>query len=360
MSQHRHQGVDTLRGLACLLLVALHTIGEAPEHGLRVADDHPLAVFAALFFHLRMPLFAMLSGFVYGYRPVEPGQSLAFLGGKLGRLGLPYLFAATAFLAVNIVLGGPHALPLTGIHEAYLLPYAQFWFLQALFLIFLILAMADTLFPRAPFAVAAALFIVSAIAFLSPFGRGIEWLSFDRMLYLLPFFAFGLALNRMRPAVPRTLIAVLLGGALILMTLYALDVFADPHRDIPRRTAIALALGTVLGGSLLVVTLRFDPLARIGRFSFTIFLYHLFVVEALQWLYASAGRPPAYVGLAMGVTAGIVCPIVFHLVVLRLGHWPARIALGLDARARRETPATVPWPGKNTGSGATASRLAKP
>lgn len=345
MARQRNQGIDTLRGLACLLLVALHVIGEAPEHGLRIADDHPLALFAELFFHLRMPLFAMLSGFVYGYRPAEPGGQLTFLRGKLGRLGLPYLFAATAFLLVNIVLAGPYALAPAELYEAYLLPYAQFWFLQALLLIFAVMAAADTMFPRAPLAVAVGLFIVSALAFLSPFGQGIEALSFDRMLYLLPFFAFGLVLHRMQPEIPRTLIAVLLGGLIILFTLNALDVFADPARAISRRTAMALSLGVVFSGFLLVLRPRFAPLAWIGRFSFTIFLYHLFAVEALQWLYASIGRPPAYIGLALGVTAGIACPIVFHLVTLRLGRWPARITLGLDPQsAKPETNVAAPWP----------------
>ncbi|WP_420432913.1 acyltransferase family protein [Hyphobacterium sp.] len=345
MARQRNQGIDTLRGLACLLLVALHVIGEAPGHGLRIADDHPLALFAELFFHLRMPLFAMLSGFVYGYRPVEPGGRSRFLRGKLGRLGLPYLFAATAFLFVNIVLAGPYALPAGEIHLAYLLPYAQFWFLQALLLIFVVMAAADTMFPRAPLAVAACVFIVSALAFLSPIGQGIELLSFDRMLYLLPFFAFGLVLHRMQPEIPRTLIAVLLGGMIILFTLNALDVFAGPARDISRRTAMGLALGVVFSGFLLVLRPRFEPLAWIGRFSFTIFLYHLFAVEALQWLYSSAGRPPAYLGLAMGVTAGIACPIVFHLVVLRMGRWPARIMLGMNTQpARPESVTAAPWP----------------
>lgn len=345
MSKPRHSGVDTLRGLACLLLVALHVIGEAPGHGLRVADDHPLALFAELFFHLRMPLFAMLSGFVYGYRPVEPGRQIGFLRGKLARLGLPYLFAASAFLAVNVALGGPYALPPGAWHEAFVLPYAQFWFLQALFLIFLIIAVVDTVFPRAPLAVATGLFIVSALVLLSPFGRGVEWLSFDRMLYLLPFFAFGLAVNRMQPVVPRELVAVLLGALIILFTLHALDIADAPHRDIARRTAMALALGVAFSGFLLVLRPRFEPLAWIGRFSFTIFLYHLFAVEALQWLYSAAGRPPAYLGLALGVTAGMVCPIVFHLVVLRLGAWPKRIALGLDTRKAATTPDVAsPWP----------------
>ena len=65
--------LDTIRGLACLLLVTYHVVGPDRFTGMRVADgsfyrtvlaDGPLLV--------RMPLFTFLSGFVYAYRPVRP------------------------------------------------------------------------------------------------------------------------------------------------------------------------------------------------------------------------------------------------------------------------------------------------
>src|SRR6185295_5386420 len=69
------QRLQTLRGVACLLLVAFHAIGNHPTSGLHVADDSSFRFFANLFQYVRMPLFTFLSGFVYAYRPVLPGSA---------------------------------------------------------------------------------------------------------------------------------------------------------------------------------------------------------------------------------------------------------------------------------------------
>jgi uncharacterized membrane protein len=65
--------VQTLRGLACLLLVAFHTVGSTAASGLHVPDDSRYREFTNLFVHLRMPLFTFLSGLVYAYRPLRSG-----------------------------------------------------------------------------------------------------------------------------------------------------------------------------------------------------------------------------------------------------------------------------------------------
>ena len=87
--------MQTLRGLACLLLVGFHVIGYSTTSGMAVPDDSGWRLFANLFTPLRMPLFAFLSGFVYAYRPVQPGQEGRFARKKLVRLWLPLLTVTT-------------------------------------------------------------------------------------------------------------------------------------------------------------------------------------------------------------------------------------------------------------------------
>jgi peptidoglycan/LPS O-acetylase OafA/YrhL len=62
----RNIPVDTLRGLACILLVAYHVIGVTPESGLRLHDGI-LKNANELLAYIRMPLFTFLSGFVYAW-----------------------------------------------------------------------------------------------------------------------------------------------------------------------------------------------------------------------------------------------------------------------------------------------------
>ena len=78
--------IQSLRGLACLLLVGFHVVGVDSAAGLRFADDSLPRLATSLLIHVRMPLFTFLSGFVYAYRPVARGQALAFAKKKALRL----------------------------------------------------------------------------------------------------------------------------------------------------------------------------------------------------------------------------------------------------------------------------------
>ncbi|GGE39053.1 acyltransferase [Marinicauda pacifica] len=336
MRNSRDPSIDTLRGLACLLLVALHVIGEAPSQGLRVLDDHPLALFAQLFFHLRMPLFAMLSGFVYAARPVQPGQVGTFTRGKARRLVAPFVFAATTFALIMTVTSGSWAIEPARFWTIYLQPYAQFWFLQALILIFCAVAFVDLALPRRPQTAAFVFLAVSASAFLSPLGRGVEWMSLDRAIYLAPFFGFGLIMARLESPSVRRVALVGVALALVLFAFHALTVFAGPDRDIARRTGLALGLGLTLSGTLLAFRFTIRPFARIGTYSFSIYLYHLFAVMSLQLAYQLLTRPDPYIGLALGLAAGIAIPILLHEIVLRLGGGASFMLLGLRSASWRE------------------------
>ena len=84
-------GVQTLRGIACVLVVAVHTVGWRATTGMHVDEDTFYRNLVDLFAPLRMPLFTFLSGFVYAYFPVVTGRVAPFATKKLRRVGLPLL-----------------------------------------------------------------------------------------------------------------------------------------------------------------------------------------------------------------------------------------------------------------------------
>src|SRR5262249_16427977 len=129
--------IQSLRGLACLLLVAFHVIGSKDSSGMHIADDSFYRYFTEILTHVRMPLFAFLSRFVYAYTPVRPGCEAAFARKKLVRLWLPMIAASTIYCL--LMLEAPDAqgqLRLDSVWRIYLFPYVHFWFLQAMILIF--------------------------------------------------------------------------------------------------------------------------------------------------------------------------------------------------------------------------------
>ncbi|WP_412545853.1 acyltransferase family protein [Maricaulis sp. MIT060901] len=351
LAQSRHGGIDTLRGLACILLLVLHVVGEQATNGLRVPDDHPLAMFTAVFFHLRMPLFAMLSGFVYAYRPPTREVSGQFVTGKMRRVGLPFLFVTTIYGVANTLLGAGYGVPWGEFWQIYVSAYAYLWFLQAVLILFLVIGALDLIFPKARLQVATGFLAVTSALFLSDIGRGIEWMSFDRTLYLAPFFALGVFLNRFEGEATRGVKTAFLSSMALLGTIHFIGVFADPSAVIERRDAMALGLGLTASGSLILFrnVLNFAPLAWIGRFSFGIYLYHMFPVMALLAVYKIMGFPDPWLGLVIGATAGLTLSIAAEIIARSLGPvmpWLPALTLGLKVsgkeKRRHETaPASV-------------------
>ena len=341
LAQTRHGGIDTLRGLACILLLVLHVVGEEVINGLRVPDEHPLALFTSAFFHLRMPLFAMLSGFVYAYRPPMREGTGSFLTGKLRRIGLPFVFVTTLYGVANTLLGGGYGVPWGEFWQIYVSAYAYLWFLQAVFILFLVIGVLDLIFPKSRLQVATSFLIVTSALFLSDVGRGIEWLSFDRTLYLAPFFALGVFINRFEGNATRGFKTAFLSSVALLGTLHLIGVFTDPSAVIERRNAMSLGLGLTASGSLILFrnALNFAPLAWIGRYSFGIYLYHMFPVMALLAVYKFIGFPDPWLGLAIGAMAGLSLSIAAEIIARRLGPllpWLPTLTLGLKVSGKEK------------------------
>jgi uncharacterized membrane protein len=57
--------VETLRGIACILLVSYHVIGDTSSNGLRLPDGDLFSFVNRMFIDVRMPLFSFISGFVF-------------------------------------------------------------------------------------------------------------------------------------------------------------------------------------------------------------------------------------------------------------------------------------------------------
>jgi fucose 4-O-acetylase-like acetyltransferase len=96
--------IQSARGLACILLVSFHVIGNEPTTGLHVAQTSGLNFFAHLFSYIRM-LFSFLSGFVYAYRPVHKSKGRILAISKLSALMVPMITAVTATFVLELIHG---------------------------------------------------------------------------------------------------------------------------------------------------------------------------------------------------------------------------------------------------------------
>jgi glucans biosynthesis protein C len=307
--------VQALRGIACLLLVAFHAIGASADSGLRVSDDSHWRMFTNLVVHLRMPLFTFLSGFVYGLRPLAPGQLGDFSGKKLRRLGVPLIIATTVLYGLHTAMHHPVP-PLSHLWTIYVFPYWHLWFVQALLIVFAVLVVLESIGALSTFTrFLTVLALAVALYFAAPF-QARNVFSCYSATYLLPFFLCGLGAHRFRGVVQsrQALIATVLCLVLAqgLHTYLVLTRTIAPIEPVDHRSILNLAIGVSAGLGALQLLPRARVMERIGGSSYAIYLYHpVFVAAAL---FAIGAHVAGARGLSFIVAAiaGIAGPMLMR------------------------------------------------
>ena len=308
--------IQTLRGIACLLLVAFHVIGHHPTSGLHVDDDSFYRFFANLFKYVRMPLFAFLSGFVYAYRPVLPHHIREFARRKAFRLVVPMLVVSTLYFIATSV--GPHEangnLPLEQWWRIYVFPYVHYWFLQAIILIFAAIALLDAyrlLATPARFATALLATMVVYL-FLDMERADIAPFSYLGALSLAPFFLLGLGANRFKSTLlgPR----VIWTCGVVFLAAMVLHAFALSQGGTiaAHGTMLGLLIGATSALALLGLFPSLKPLERIGAYSFAIFLFHPFFVAATRSIHKLLGLESIDLAFFVCLLAGVIGPVVLQ------------------------------------------------
>lgn len=277
--------------------------------------------------YLRMPLFTFLSGMVYAAYPVTLRSSRSFIKGKALRLLLPLITVGSLFAAVQAYT--PHAnykLPINEITLIWVKPYAHFWFLQSLFLIFIALValeVSGSLRIKIRFLM---VFAVSCVLFLLRHNVS-GMFSLDNALYLLPFFLAGVALRRFE-ALPETRFIYLL-----VCQAAALGLVAFVFNISTTQQGLNLSLG-ILAASLFVVCCPQMTLFRwLGAYSYSIYLYHVFGSAGSRIILSQLGLSNTLLLFCIGLVAGLTAGIVAHEICSRIPY-VSRLFLGTRCKRR--------------------------
>jgi peptidoglycan/LPS O-acetylase OafA/YrhL len=279
--------------------------------------------------HVRMPLFAFLSGLVYAFWPVRPGTLRVFLRKKVRRLVLPLITVSTIYYLLSRCLPYDKETPAGWeFWRIYAFPFAQYWFLQAMVIVFAIVALLDRFAALAgvwKFWLAYAVSVVLCIAVRVE----ADVFSVDHAFELLPFFLLGVAAVRFQGwMLDQRTGAVCATAFIVVMVWYSYTIFALGGPVIPKRTLSGFAMSTVGLIALFHVCRPSRTLEAIGRRSFAIFLFHAFFTAGTRAvLKLSPVGVHQVVLFALSVAAGIIGPIVIEHVVGR-SIWLSRAFLG--------------------------------
>jgi fucose 4-O-acetylase-like acetyltransferase len=309
---NRELGVDTLRGLACILLVSFHVVGMSPNTGLHLPEVHELHRVNAVLSYLRMPLFSFLSGYVYAYRPFQRG-AMPFIQGKGRRLLLPMLTLGTLFAIVQSLTPVANG-SLDQWWLMHIVPVGHYWFLEALFIIFLIVLALEQLQALSGRLVFLTVWVISVL--MHVWVKAPVYFALDGVVYLLPFFLAGLACKRFDIDSGPSRVVAALTLATSALWLWSLWGFGAPHTSPGQDTLLpGLLAGASSAFLLLRSGWRAQWLAYVGGYSFAIYLLHVFFTAgsriALSWFDITN----TWALMVSGTTFGIVGPIAAALLI---------------------------------------------
>ena len=300
--------VDTLRGLACIFLVAYHVIGNDPTNGLKVSDG-VIREINDLLECVRMPLFTFLSGVVYAARPVE-GSWKSFMKGKVRRLLVPMFVVGTFFALLQSMVPGTN----NNIENWWLLhiyPVQHFWFVEALFLVFVVIVPLELLgILKSKWAVISIIGLFLLLSIQQPYTKLFALKGF---VYLMPFFLFGMYVVRFRLQTLRPLISVIL-FLVLMVALYLSD------NQINSQRLVGCLIGIASCYLLLGCKLSINLLAKIGIYSYSIYIFHVFFTSATRLVVSKVTELPIEIDLMLGLTAGIVGPVFVYFVAQKVPY----------------------------------------
>jgi peptidoglycan/LPS O-acetylase OafA/YrhL len=315
----KDQSIESVRGFALLLMVAGHVIGTNGK-GMKVDADSLWSYFNFSLSYIRMPLYTVIAGYVYSMRPVQPGCWSGFLGKKVRRLIVPLVFAATIqYLFQSFVPAVNTPREIADIWRIYLFPYTHFWYLQALLTVFALIALIDHYQWFAH--VHAWLIGLGAASLFFIFPIPVKFFSLNQVCYLMPFFLLGYGMAKFSDTKFRNK-PVTIAWIVVFVAGFTLQQFAwfmDISVHIGSNSLIALVVG-MTGASLLVWgRKRIKWLSFIGKYSFSVFLWHVFATAGSRIALGMLLEIRENLGIFFltGLVFGVSLPIFFEMLIAR-------------------------------------------
>ena len=284
---------DTLRGLAILAVVFHHDLLWMANTLLAVSLKKSVAFYglnaiAKFLQPVRLPLFTILSGMLYALKPVSTGTVQPFMQGKIRRILIPLFCISTLkFFEIYLIRGELSAPPWDNVGidgpedfwKMWFFHFGHLWFLQAIFIIFVTIMLVDLL------------------GLMNNLKAWLGWLAFLTILpivydvgtffsvggasNLIVFFFFGAGLTRFRETIfqPRVMAWAWL-GTITGMAVYVVWQLKWLHFNDTGERLILVFVGLLGALCLLSLRFKFAWLAKIGAYSYTIYLFHVIIFES--------------------------------------------------------------------------------
>ncbi len=305
-SNHRDRLVDCLKGYACLLVVFGHVImgvrkagGDIPYFSLLVEN---------FIWTFHVPLFMFLSGYVYHLTGEwkQKGSRIKFLKHKLLNLGIPYFFFASIYIMINsFVSGVNNANKISDVFSLWRTPIAQYWFLYALFILFVLWSVLSIFLNN--WQITLVLCVVNYI--LIARGIGVPFLGVGIPHALC--FGIGTCISKLmieQWSVEKKMELVIAHVVLVGIFLYTNISGTMVIEDIEKIIGISASIGLI---SCVYKNKIFEnTFLVINSYSFPIYLLHTIFTAAIRILLSNVGISNYYIHVVLGMIFGLAVPII--------------------------------------------------
>lgn len=300
----RVEWIDTAKGIAIILVVAGHDLrglmaaGILPENGITELVDGWIYAF-------HMPLFFLLSGLFVPHTFTDKEGLKRFLAGKLRTVVYPYFLWSFLTIVLKSFLGQIPNTPRTFLDLPQIVysPVEQYWFLYALFIIFVLYSL--TLWLRTPIWA-----IFGASALFSAFHVSTGWAILDIALMEAVYFCTGVLV-----AEPLLDNSERLGSIVFIFIGLAGALAPLVTKEQPIAALAGICFSIVLAHLLFNRTWRL--LEMLGRYSLEIFLVHSIVSAGVRVALLHAGITQPSMHLLAGCIAGIFIPTTLGSIARR-------------------------------------------
>jgi peptidoglycan/LPS O-acetylase OafA/YrhL len=315
-SKKKSLEIETLRGLACLLLVLYHVIGPLGG-GLKIDLGSPFRVLADSMVYVRMPLFTFISGYIYSIYKIRGNDFSVYCTGKVRRLIVPLFFVGVPFSVLQAVAPGVNKD--VGLFQALLsfyVPVNHFWFLQAVFIIFMFVGFLQWRGLLQTMTRLYLLLLFSAVSFLLP-PFAIDAFGINGAFYLLPFFVTGMICHEKVAVIKQSLKVI--GPVVFVLISIALLYIAAVDREliVDRRSLVGLLVGCTSCVALLSSDMRSKALIWLGGYSYAIFLFHVLFAASARFAFGRLGITDESLLVIGGVLCGLLGPVLLSNVFSR-------------------------------------------
>lgn len=334
MNKQKNLSIETLRGIAIILVVVGHVIGSAPDGGMKIDFPHPLRYLYVWIDYIQMPLFTAIAGWVYALKPVSSTVEFStFIHKKALRLLVPMATVGTIYFLVQYFIPGTNNKgDLSQIWRIYIFPYTIYWYLPSLFLIFVIQWMIDRNMKMQTMK-QWSIWCVFAILLSITNDKGImhnipNYFSFKGALGQLPFFFAGVAACRFAFVIYHSLLMKCLMWFMVIVGVILIQIvwFYPDDYAILARLIYPLALIPTL---LLLLSLKWHNrlFTWLGSYAYSIYLFHGFGTSGGRIILKMIGVKAVAIIFAFATCIATFCPILVDKLVRR-NKWGRKLLLG--------------------------------